>query len=83
MIDKNINEECNQKWNQLLTNLKPGDKSFWRVSRSLRGTGKNKIPNINIGNTKVTSDIEKTDILANAFSQANKLTLNLKAYVKM
>lgn len=78
LIDKSINMERNRKWSNLLNNLKPGDKAFWKISRSLRGKNKNQIPYLNNGNTRITSDSQKAEILAKSFEQANNLTTNYK-----
>lgn len=78
MIDKTINFDRNSKRCHLLSNLKPGDKSFWKISRSLRGVSKNQIPFINYGNTKLTSDTDKAEALANTFAQSNNLTSHYK-----
>ncbi|KAI8126988.1 putative RNA-directed DNA polymerase from transposon X-element [Lucilia cuprina] len=74
LIDENINTERNRKWSALLSQLKPGDKSFWRISRNLRAKGQTKIPHLNVGITKIISDSGKAEVLANRFVQANNLT---------
>lgn len=76
IIDKRINSERNRKWSNLLENITPGDKRFWRLSSSLRGKRKNKIPHFEIGNDKLVSDSEKAESLANTFSQSHYLTMN-------
>ena len=76
LIDISIKTEQNKKWCQLLSNLKPCDKSLCKLYRSLWGKGKNQIYYINFRNTKITSNKEKAEILANIFVQANNLTSN-------
>lgn len=73
-IDKHINTERNEKWTKLLSDMKAGDKKFWKISRSLRGKGKIKIPCLNVGAVKINSDYEKAQLLANTFVAANNLS---------
>ena len=44
------------------------------MSRNLRGKGKTKIPDFKVGNSKITTNNEKAEILASTFIQANSLT---------
>lgn len=76
IINKRITSERNKKWNDLLTGMKTGDKRFWKISRKLRGKGKAQIPYLMHGNTKLISDTEKSEILAETFAKSNKLTSN-------
>lgn len=76
IINKRINSERNRKWSNLLENMKPGDKRFWKLSRSLRGKRKNQIPHLEVGNDKLISDAEKAESLADIFSQSHYLTIN-------
>lgn len=78
MINNKIKAERNNKWNMMLSQLKPGDKSFWRISRSLRGKSNKKIPHFNQGNRKINTDEEKAEILADTFATANNITCNYK-----
>lgn len=43
---------------------KPGDRSFWRISKNLRGKSKKNIPYLIAGNNNVVSEEEKANTLA-------------------
>lgn len=77
-IDKRISAERNSKWSNLLHHLKPGDKKFWKISRSLRCKGKHNLPHLMNHNHKVVSDTEKAELLANTFAKAHTLTLDYR-----
>lgn len=75
-IDKKLNLDRNKKWSNLLEHMKPGDKRFWKISRSLRCKSKRRIPHLMDGSTKLIADVEKADLLANTFYKSHELTLN-------
>lgn len=77
-INRQINKERNRQWSYLLENMTPGDKKFWKVSRSLRGKRKMQLPPLEVGNDKLVSDEEKAEILANTFLNSHILTQNYK-----
>lgn len=68
----------NDKWNQLLSKLKPGDKSFWKISRNLRGKHNSNIPYFIEGSRKIVADYEKAQKLLKCFSESHNLTSNFK-----
>lgn len=76
VINQKISKDRNNKWTSLLTSMKPGDKRFWTISRSLRGKRKNQIPHLMEVGNKIISDSEKADILANTFAKSHILTMN-------
>lgn len=76
MINGEINKDRNKKWQNMLSKLKPGDKNFWKISRYLRGKHNKRIPYFTQGNTKIITDNEKSELLAETFSAANNLTSN-------
>lgn len=75
-INKRINDERNRKWSSLLENLRPGDKKFWSLSRSLRGKRRQNISHLMENNIKVITDPEKAELLAKTFIKSHTLTLN-------
>lgn len=77
-IDQRINNLRNQKWSNLLERLKPGDKSFWKISRTLRCKNRRTIPSLKVGTASFITDEEKSELLANTFAKAHKLTLDYK-----
>lgn len=58
--------------------MKPGDKSFWKISRSLRGKGKNVLPALIHGSSKIITDSGKADLLADVFFKFNYITVGYK-----
>lgn len=78
IITDRINIERNRKWNNMLSKLQPGDKSFWKISKKLRGKSNKTIPNFIIGNASISSDENKAQILADTFAASNGLTSNYK-----
>lgn len=68
--------ERNQQWSYLLQNMQPGDKKFWKLSCSLRGKRKNKIPHLQVGTHKIITDKEKAESLASTFARSHLLTAN-------
>lgn len=75
-IDEKINAIRNKEWSNLLENMRPGDKRFWKVSRSLRCKGKKNIPHLTNGNIRFISDSEKAEQLARVFHNSHELTLS-------
>lgn len=75
-INRQINALRNQKWANLLEHLKPGDKRFWKISRSLRRKNKQNIPYLTDGINKLLTDDEKSELLASTFAKAHSLTFN-------
>lgn len=60
IVNKEIYIYLNVKWNKMLSKLRPGDKSFWRVRQGkTRGKQNLKIPHYNTGNLKIISDKKK------------------------
>lgn len=82
IINDRIKLYRNRKWNNMLSKLKPGDKSFWKISKHLRGKCDKKIPNLLIGSRQVNTDEEKAKLLADTFSAANNTTTNYKHSVE-
>lgn len=78
MINNKIKSLRNGKWNKLLKSLRPGDKSFWKISRSLRGKRNRNIPYFLQGNRKIVTDNEKAEQLSITFSASNNLTCTYK-----
>lgn len=76
MIAEHVKMDKNTKWSDLLVNLKPGDKKFWRISRSLRGKLNRLIPVLKYNTNKLTTDIEKANALADTFASTHLLTHN-------
>ena len=76
IIDRRLNSERNIKWSNLLCKMKPGDKRFWSLSRSLRGKRKNQICTLEDGQDKLIADREKAEKLANTFAKAHYITGN-------
>lgn len=63
-------------------NLKPADKKFWKISRSLRGKGKNIIPHPLVGNIKIITDHEKAQPLVNTLTAFYQHTFDNKVNKK-
>ena len=74
MINNKINTHRNIKWSRMLSKLRPGNKSFWKISRSLRGIKNKKISHFTQGNRKIITDDEKAQLLSVTFSISNSLT---------
>lgn len=78
IIHDKISTERNNKWSKLLSNLQPGDKIFWKLSRSLRGKTNKTVPYLQKDNQQIRIDVEKAELLADTFLRGNNLTSGYK-----
>jgi len=77
-IDKAVHEDRNDNWSQMLSNLPPGDKKFWRIAKVIRGKHSNKVGKLRDGDIDLFTDEEKVNSIANTFEQSHSLTSHLK-----
>lgn len=63
-VIKNKIKKClNQKWEKTLAELKPGDRTFWRITKTFKKQTET-IPTIITNNVTYLTDKEKTDIIS-------------------
>lgn len=65
----------NDSWSRKLKKLNPADNSLWKIAKSIKNKYSD-IPPLKNGDDIVTSNIQKTEVLANAFSTSYVLTQN-------
>lgn len=78
LIDKAVNEDRNENWSQMLSNLPTGDKKFWRITKAIRGKHSNKIGQLRDGDKDLFTNDEKVNSIANTFEKSHTLTSNFK-----
>lgn len=66
----------NANWHKFLKKVDRDPKKLWRVSKSLRGKRSPLPPSLWHNNTKITTDQDKADALAEIFEKSHTITLN-------
>lgn len=78
LIKRRIIATRNNKWNNLLKNMKPGDKKFWAASKNLRGKTNSFTTKLIVNNTTVITPEEKANALADEFQKSHQLTSHMR-----
>ncbi|KAL5278765.1 hypothetical protein ACFFRR_003406 [Megaselia abdita] len=68
----------NDKCNNLLKNLKPGDKKFWSISKQLRGKSNKFTAKLKVDNLILITPEEKASALADHFQRSHELTSHMR-----
>lgn len=71
-----VAEEKEAHWSSLLKSFRNGSKSFWKLTKSLRGRNKNLTTPIVVNNNILVTSQEKVNAIANSFQDAHALTSN-------
>lgn len=76
IVKRQCLEDRNANWNNKLESLGTGSKKYWQITKAIRGKNKS-IPSVlKTDDTTATTDQEKSDMLAESFVKANRLTHN-------
>lgn len=78
MIDNAVSSDRNSNFTQMLSNLKTGDKKFWRVTKAIRGKHSKSIGLLRENDKDLFTNDEKVDAIANTFEKSHALTANYK-----
>lgn len=70
-IKNKINQCLNQKWQKTLTEIKPSDRAFWRITKSFKKRTET-IPMITANNITYLTDKEKADIISETLEKIQK-----------
>lgn len=77
-IDKAVFNDRNANFNDMLSNLKTGDKKFWKVTKAIRGKNSNIIGCLRDGDKVLFTNDEKVNAIADTFEKSHALTSNFK-----
>lgn len=70
-IRNKIKQSVNKKWEKTLQELKPGDRTLWKITKSYK-TQKDLIPTITRNNETYLTDKEKADIISETLENIQK-----------
>lgn len=70
-IKSKINRCLNQKWEKTLQEVKPGDRTLWRITKSFKNPTQT-IPTITKNNLTYLTDKEKADIISETLENTQK-----------
>lgn len=77
-IDEAVFVDRNTNFNNMLSNLKTGDKKFWRVTKAIRGKHSSHVGFLRDGDKVLFTNIEKVNAIADTFEKSHALTSNFK-----
>lgn len=81
LINYNINNDRNNSWYQFLQKLPTGNKKFWKLAKTMKGS-KAFMRSLAIDGVEVHNNKEKANIIAEVFENFHKTTYNLTSPVE-
>lgn len=75
LIDFHLDNDRNVAWSKFISNLPPGSKKFWKMSKIIKGKHTS-IPSLKVNGVEVSSSENKADTIADVFERAHNITLH-------
>ncbi|KAL1117261.1 hypothetical protein AAG570_004587 [Ranatra chinensis] len=75
-VRSRISQWRSKRWDELLRNVSPQDNSLWKLTRRLNRQGSWTTPTLRTETTTATTDLEKTELLAQHFAAINNNSVN-------
>lgn len=76
LIDYHVLNDRNNSWDKFLLSLPPGQKKFWLLAKAMRGA-KAKVGVLTRDGAEVHNNLEKANIIAQAFEDVHQITSNI------
>lgn len=77
-IEYMVTKDLNDKWNETVRSIKPGDKKVWSLAKKIMNKNSKSVELLKVDDRYITSDDEIAEALAGQFEKNNLLTIDYR-----